>query len=170
MENLSIKSVVGYEGYYNITSEGRVYSLYGNRNKLLSCKVNTNEYPRIALSKDGIEKKHSIHRLVATAFIPNPENKPCVNHKNGIKTDYRIENLEWVTYKENLTHAQESNLMNYDKVRGENHTNSILTNKDVLEIKSMLKNGIGGSKIARIYGVAPQIICNIKKGRRWTAI
>lgn len=109
------KPINGFDQYYEISSCGRVKRLGHNKpslksiyytrtlpEKIMKSFVSKSGYARVALKKIN---KYTIHRLVAAAFIPNPKNKPCVNHINGIKTDNRVENLEWYTLKENSQHA-----------------------------------------------------------------
>jgi hypothetical protein len=118
------KDIAGYEGLYQVSDMGNVRSKaryikspWKGRNapsKPIKFEVKKG-YNTVRLYKqDGISTGKtcsSVHRLVATAFIPNPDNKPCVNHINAIRTDNRIENLEWVTYQENSTHAVNMRLM-----------------------------------------------------------
>lgn len=98
------KDIEGYEGLYQVSNEGRVKSLGGNRYKvirILDGNVSIQGYNRVNLFKDGKPKTYYIHRLVAEAFIPNLDNKPCIDHCNTIRTDNRVENLRWCTYEEN---------------------------------------------------------------------
>ena len=97
------KDVPEYEGLYQVSNLGRVVSL--RKNKILTPKKNWDGYFRIQLWRYNQNVYIGIHRLIAEAFIPNPKNKPYINHKNGIKTDNRVENLEWCTQLENIKHA-----------------------------------------------------------------
>ena len=90
--------VKGYPNYL-IYPDGRVYSK--NKKKYVSVNDNGNGYLQVNLSKDGNKKTHLIHRLLALHYIPNPDNKPCVDHWNGKRYDNRLENLRWATYSEN---------------------------------------------------------------------
>ncbi len=95
------KDIIGYETY-SISSYGRV-----RRDcKILSPITTPAGYKRIPLSKDGISKGYFVHRLVAIAFIPNPENKLTVNHKNHIRDDNNLTNLEWATSQEQALHSR----------------------------------------------------------------
>lgn len=116
------KDVVGYENLYQVSTWGRIKALLRTvlhphsgvktyPEKIMTPKTAGHRgYHKITLSKDGKAKKHSISRLVAEAFIPNPENKRIVNHIDGNKSNNHIENLEWATDSENIKHAYDNGL------------------------------------------------------------
>ena len=94
------KDIPGYEGKYQVSNDGKVRSLnYKRTGKTKILKQNTNKdgYKTLLLCKNGKVKAYYIHRLVAIVFIPNPHNLPSVNHLNEVKTDNRVENVEWCT-------------------------------------------------------------------------
>ena len=104
MTNEIWKEIPRYKGLYEVSSLGRVRSIKRNKPHLMCLLHDKKGYIRCDLlkGKNGKRRHERVHILVAETFIPNPENKPTVNHINEIKDDNRIENLEWATYKEQI--------------------------------------------------------------------
>lgn len=150
------KPVIGYEGWYEISNLGRLHKLpfYDTKGSyrqggFTSQQLSHKGYITVRLCKEKICKTTGIHRIIAEAFIPNPDNKPQINHKNGIKTDNRIENLEWCTNQENQNHAVKHGL----KVGcpGEINPKAIFTNNDVDNIKALYNSGKTAKEIAKQF-------------------
>ena len=106
----------------------------------------------------------SVHRMVAESFIPLVKGKDYVNHKNGIKIDNRVENLEWVTPPENILHALATGL----KSKGLEW--SKLSEDDVICIKEQLNLGMSAARLAEAFGVSPGTLSNIRTGRAWKGV
>ena len=101
MEKEIWKPILNYEGLYEVSNWGRVKSLKFGKERILKPGTNKYGYLIVILCKNGKVKSFSVHRLVAEAFLPNPHNYPCVNHKDECKTNNNVNNLEWCTYTYN---------------------------------------------------------------------
>ena len=133
------KDIKGYEGMYQVSNFGRVksfdrYDKHGALwlGKILSNKPKKTGYVNVKFSVDGKRSVKLVHRLVAEAFIPNIENKPEVNHKDGNKSNNKVSNLEWVTSRENTLHGIEKGLIKYNKealARGQKKSAELMKRK-----------------------------------------
>lgn len=112
-----MKDLDKYEGFYKIDEDGKIYSMPRNGTKKEVIEIKSGKsgcgYYVCILQKNGNKKAFLVHRLVALNFIPNPENKPHVNHKDGNKQNNHVSNLEWVTISENEKHAHATGLKNF---------------------------------------------------------
>lgn len=148
------KDIEGYEGLYQVSNLGRVKRVTTGR-VLKGCK-DKDGYLRVDLCKNGKHKTHKIHRIVAQAFIPNPEHKPEVNHIDENKTNNMVSNLEWSTRKENCNH-------------GTCHERSS-RKQSIPIISTNIKTGesqefYGTNECARQLGLNPSHITDVLKGR-----
>lgn len=143
----------GYPGY-QIADCGLVYS--EKRKKWLKPYANHSGYYRIHLNNQA---QASVHRLVAMAFIPNPENKPEVDHIDNDPSNNSVENLRWANRRENLEHEFESGGLA-----------TLMSEKDVHLVCQRLEEGVGCSEISRIYGFSYDAVYQIKRGENWKHI
>lgn len=156
------KDIEGYEGLYQVSNLGRVKSSgnFKSKNarktqKILKNILQNNGYYGVTLRKGGKSTRKNIHRLVAEAFIPNPYNKPCIDHINTIRTDNSIENLRWCTEKEN-------------------NQNPISTKKQSKPVYQYTLSGefvrewVSVASVNRFYGVKNTKVCDCCNGKRKT--
>lgn len=167
------KDVPEYEGIYQVSNFGNVRSLNYNNNKKtkeIAKKSHKNGYLTVVLCKNAEKKNKSIHRLVALAFIPNPNNYPCVNHIDARKENNNVENLEWCTYKQNTAHAIKCGLLNPNFMLGVTGAKNKLSKKIVqYDLQGNIVNRWDCiSDAARFYGVRPGNINNCLRGRNKT--
>lgn len=160
--------ILGYENSYQVSSFGRVKSLKrmvkGKRglrvqNERVLIPWTLGEYLAVTLCSDTHES-YLIHRLVCSAFHPNPENKPQVNHKDGIKWNNYKDNVEWSTPSENIQHSLDTNL----KPKGEQMSNSKLTDFIVKEIRV---SKLSDYKLGQIYDVNEATINSARNRQTW---
>lgn len=163
MNNLLPKEINVGGLLYRVYESGRVYSVL--RNRLMSVRINPKGYNRINLGPKNKQFNYLQHRLIAELFIPNPENKPQINHINGIKTDNRLENLEWCTAAENMKHAKDTGLIWHPK--GQETHNSKLKNAHVFFIRSMINMGFNQSELANLFSINQSIVSRIKNKQNW---
>jgi len=157
------------EGKYLVSSHGRVKSMAVSVGRVMEPYLNKKGYECIALAGlNGKKIRKPIHRLVAQAFIPNPEGKPQVNHKDGVKRNNRSSNLEWVTNQENRDHAVRTGLHRAPTPKlGSENNFSKLSECDVLEIVAL--KGVSSAKdVAARYGVGSTNIHKIWIGDTWS--
>lgn len=167
------KDVVGYESILKVNDIGDIkiksrtwlsgrWVTRTNPEKMIATSFDRKGYVTFCFNFNGKVKTLKVHRVVAQAFIPNPQNKPQVNHKDGIKTNNMVDNLEWCTMLENMRHAHSNGLIIPPK--GEAHGMVKLTNKDVIEIRNKT---LPIYKLAEKYKVSRSTIDNIQRGKSW---
>ncbi len=157
------RNVVGYEGLYQVSSFGRVKSFYGIGERLLTPSANKSGYQYTVLTdKNKIRKSCKVHTLVARAFLPNPENKPVVHHRDSNRANNRVSNLEWVTHRENTAYAVQNG--SYDKPDSCASPRAKLTADDVRYICAHYvprHREFGANALARKFDVSQSTILNV---------
>lgn len=164
-----IRPISGFGGCYWVTENGAVTTTrrQGSPGGYMKQQIGKDGYHRVNLTYRGKRKTCLVHRLVAEAFIDNPDGKACVNHIDGDKGNNTVDNLEWCTYSENMCHAIARGLNKTPALSGENHPMAKLTQMDVDRIRELAKRGVQNSVLAKEYGVTKEAIGNIVKNKSW---
>jgi hypothetical protein len=152
---------------YAVDEEGNVYSL--KNDLILKTRLDRYGYKLVTLHYKGKAFTRKVHRLVAQAYIDNPENLATVNHKDGIKTNNKVNNLEWMSAPNNMKHGFKTGLHTIGEKRKAGRKVK-LTNKDVIEIKKMIQEGRGNTEIGKFFGVSCGCIYSIRVGKSWKHI
>lgn len=175
------KPVVDYEGLYEVSSHGRVRSVprvyqspeqgfnwtkevLGN---IKALRLRYDLYFDTSLTKNGKSNQRLVHRLVAKAFIPNPENKRCVNHKDNNPSNNFVDNLEWCTYKENSKHRDVQNRGAWQRQWGEDNISSKITLSVVLSLRNYKAQGLSNREVADLLEMSIKEVGRIHRKERW---
>jgi hypothetical protein len=169
------KDIKGYEGIYQVSNRARIKRLeriirkkgdvnHTKLNEIIMKQSDCRGYKVVGLTKESKKRRYYVHRLVATAFLLNEYELPCINHKDGCKSNNNLKNLEWCTAAENRNHALLTGLAR--SVTGSDHGNAKFIEHDIKIIFKMAKF-ISMSKIALIYGVQTNAISDILQRKTW---
>jgi hypothetical protein len=172
--NETWKPVSGYDGYYEVSSNGRVRSLdriidhplvQVRHGKMLKQTPNHKGYMRVSLNKNGNKKQEFVHKLVAQSFIYNIKRNPQINHIDGNKLNNNVENLEWCTNKENCQHAAKLKLRS--PIKGSSHHNTVLSEEQVIDLKQKRKEGWSYLRLMSFFNITKNNVASICTGRTW---
>jgi NUMOD4 motif./HNH endonuclease. len=174
------KDIPGFQNIYQASNLGKIRSkdhfVKGylkdrvfKKGRILKNQITKRGYHQVSLMIEPKQKYNTgVHRLVALAFISNPEKKPQVNHIDCDKENNCVENLEWVTNAENNIHAIKNNLMNPNL--GEKNHNSKLSNVEVIQIRELIKAGATLLQLSKQYKMSSSALCNIKHNKTYINI
>lgn len=176
------KDIKGYEGYYQVNQNGQVKSLariivrsdglkLNIKEKMLTPHKNLSGYLFVWLLRSGDKKGFALHRIVARVFIKNPESKPYINHKNGIKTDNSIHNLEWCTARENTKHALDTGLRQQitRDITNAARLENMLPVLQILQSGFVVKEWESAMAVYKAIGIHYSSISKCANGKRQTA-
>lgn len=166
-EDVEIRWVVGFEGFYAVTDNGKVFSYHGNNPTKLSQGEGTDGHPFVVLKYKGEQTFKNVHRAMAEAFLDNPENKEQVRHLDDDPKNNVLSNLAWGSHQDNV----DDMVKNGNSARGEKSASAKITKEDVILIRKRYKNeDITQKELANEYNLSQKQISDIICGNRWSHV
>lgn len=144
-----------------VSCTGKVYNRKG---KVMSQHFNEDGYKVVDVTKDGRSRTLGVHRAMALAFIPNPDNKPMVNHINAKRDDNRLANLEWCTNAENIKHSFN---LGISSNKGDKHPRRVLTMEMVRGIRAELESGKSPAEVANLFDIKRRNVYAVRDRQNW---
>jgi hypothetical protein len=165
------RSVVGYEGWYQVSNMGRVRRIKAGPRAVIGRHLGQSEnrdgYLMVPLSRGSVSKSCTVHKLVGEAFIgPRPQGWYGINHKDGNKGNNLLSNLEWSSYAQNTQHAFDTGLIK-NRIRGSRHHQAKINEAQAVEIRSRYLSGESPSAIACDFKLTNTTVCDIGNGKIW---
>lgn len=156
------KEAYGFDNYL-CNEQGQIYSLISK--KIMKTHNDKDGYQQLRMTiKKGKAVTVKAHRLIAQTFLPNPENKPHINHKDGNKMNNAVSNLEWCTAKENNKHARKVGLLNDC---GINNSRAVCDQKMLDKIRQLISEGKTNTEIEKITGISNGVVSHIRRGTHY---
>lgn len=162
-----VSPIDGFPDYF-VDVHGDVYSTKTGQLKVLRKSKDRKGYLKVYLYKENKRNFFKVHRLIAQTFIPNPDNKPQVNHKDANKTNNHVDNLEWVTNQENMDHAKHNNLLSGRE--GTSNGNSRYSDELITTLCKELSSGCSVSEVSQKFNVNRHLVKDLKAKKTWTHI
>lgn len=159
------REAVGYENLYRISNLGNLQDILTG--KIRKSSLNSRGYPQLHLWRNGKKRNHTIHSLVMASFVGDRPTMMDINHRNGNKTDNRIENLEYVTRSQNIKHAFSIGLISK---QGEKNPRAKLTDALIFSIRQLRKEGMTGRMLSRKFGISDGHVSDIVHHRLWAHV
>lgn len=174
VKNIQGKYIPGFEGYYSIDKNGNVFSCRYNNKIIKDYNLNKTGYRIIRLNINNKKTNILVHRAVALTYLKNPFCLSEINHKNGIKNDNRLSNLEWTSRANNIKHAYKKNLIDRNKkgLKGSSNVFSKLTEENVIFIRNFSKENPRKThkEISYMFNITSSNVSYIIKRKTWKHI
>jgi len=161
------REIPGYECIYKISNTGKITRIWKTKETVMKTQVHSQGYVAVSLTKDGKNKTHKVHRLLALTWLSNPQDKAYINHIDGNKQNNSLDNIEWCTPSENSKHAHSTGLNSTKRmVEVAARKSRKMTSEKIKECQTLYDSGLSLTKIQNLVGISRSVIATYLKNKR----